>query len=129
MCRWELLVGLSELPRSGRTHRESPCPRTKQEGVKMAPKSLERRFRVWSGQPALVNRERHKLSSTTTLAGCPCLAEPALLSWNYRTFRFLLPRYLFIPSSESTVAHGGACKQITTGMVINPPAASGPPRG
>lgn len=51
MCRWELLVGLSELPRSGRTHRESPRPKTKQEGVKMAPKSLERRFKVWSEQP------------------------------------------------------------------------------
>lgn len=86
LCRWELLVGLSELPRSGRTHRESPCPKAKQEGVKMEPKSLERRFRVWSGQPALVNRERHKLSNThhpcrVSLSCRTCPAEAGITEY------------------------------------------------
>lgn len=102
LCRWELLVGLSELPRSGRTHRESPCPKAKQEGVKMEPKSLERRFRVWSGQPALVNRERHKLSNThhpcrVSLSCRTCPAEAGITEYFGVS---LLGIYLFIPSFE-----------------------------
>lgn len=85
LCRWELLVGLSELPRAGRTHRESPHPRIKQEGVEMAPKSLERRFKVWSEQQA---------------EQCPSGAHPRKLSLSCRELQNLLvsPCLIFIYS-------------------------------
>lgn len=58
LCEWELLVGLSALPRSGGTCGEAPGPRTKQEEVKRVPKILMGKFKVWPKQPTLVNRGR-----------------------------------------------------------------------
>lgn len=89
-------MGLSELPRSGRTHRESPRPRTKQEGVKMVPKILERRFKVWSEQPALVSRERHELSNTHLELTLPCRTCPAEAGITESLGVSLLGIYLFL---------------------------------
>lgn len=99
LCEGELLVGPLVLSRSGRTRRESPGPRKKQEEVKMAPKILVRRFQVWPERSTLVNRGRLRLQQRPSGAH-PCTSlKPCCFLLNLHTSSLHLPQHPSYTSS------------------------------